>query len=62
MSYDLVRAARINGKPRHKFILGFGSLTNQDLRFTAYFWAQSFYRMARHGFTKEQCFQIAEKL
>jgi hypothetical protein len=60
-SYDLVRAVRVGGKPRHKFVLGFGSITNRDRKF-ALFWIRSFYRMAEHGFTKEQCFQIAEKL
>src|SRR5262245_29783500 len=25
ISFDLVRAVRVNGKPRHEFVLGFGS-------------------------------------
>jgi hypothetical protein len=63
VSYDLVRAVRINGEPRHKFVLGFGSPVSRWWgNSTIHFWARVFRRMARHGFSKDQQFQIAEKL
>jgi hypothetical protein len=61
-SYDLVRAVRINGKPRHKFVLGFGSPVSGWYSSVERFWARAFGKMARHGFTKDQQFQIAEQL
>lgn len=64
-SYDLVRAVRINGEPRHKFVLGFGSPVSKYVsvrRGITLFWARSFYRMTRHGFSKDQRFHVAEKL
>jgi hypothetical protein len=54
-SFDLVRAVRINGKPRHQFILGFGSQKNVfrdcDL---VHFWMDAVRRMARHGLAELQ--------
>jgi len=41
-SFDLVKAVRIDGKPRHKFVLGLG------------FWVRAVWRMIRHGLTPEQ--------
>jgi hypothetical protein len=64
-SYDLVRAVRINGQPRHKFVLGFGSPKSrwipESMAIPA-FWTRSFARMEKHGFNKEQRFAIAEML
>jgi hypothetical protein len=61
-SYDLVRAVRINGEPRHKFVLGFGSPVSRWTNSTEHFWVRAFNKMARHGFSKDQQFQIAEQL
>jgi hypothetical protein len=61
-SYDLVRAVRINGKPRHKFVLGFGSPVSRWYNSVEPFWLRAFARMARHGFSKAQQFEIAEQL
>jgi len=61
-SYDLVRAVRINGEPRHKFVLGFGSPVGRWYNDIVPFWVRAFGKMGRHGFTKEQQFQIADQL
>jgi hypothetical protein len=50
LSYDLVRAVRINGEPRHKFVLGFGSPASiskyvHERRRVTLFWMHSFERM-----------------
>jgi hypothetical protein len=65
LSYDLVRAVRINGQPRHKFVLGFGSPASRymsERRGITFFWMHSFDRMEEHGFPREQRFHIAEML
>ena len=67
VSYDLVHAVRINGQPRHKFVLGFGSPASASKyvgprRGITLFWMHSFERMGEHGFSKEQRFHIAEML
>jgi hypothetical protein len=62
VSYDLVRAVRINGEPRHKFVLGFGNFTSRWNKSVEPFWVRSFSKIERHGFTKDQRFEIAEKL
>jgi hypothetical protein len=62
VSYDLVRAVRINGKPRHKFVLGFGSPVSRYYDSAVPFWGRVFARTAHHGFSKPQQFQIADQL
>ena len=68
VTYDLVRAVRINGQPRHKFILCFGSPVSRWYKSYSAgstierFWARAFAGMAHLGFTEVQQFQIAEKL
>jgi hypothetical protein len=67
LSYDLVRAVRINGQPRHKFVLGFGSPASAskgmgERRGITFFWMHSFDRMEEQGFPREQRFHIAEML
>jgi hypothetical protein len=62
VSYDLVRAVRISGQPRHKFVLGFGSPVSRWYNSVEPFWARAFASMARHGLSKAQQFEIAEKL
>jgi hypothetical protein len=54
-SFDLVRAVRINGKPRHQFILGLGSQKNvsQDYELV-HFWMDAVRRMTRHGLAEHQ--------
>jgi hypothetical protein len=54
-SFDLVRAMRVGGKPRHQFVLGLGSLKdNHREGVLALFWAHAIRRMARHGLTLAQ--------
>lgn len=55
-SYDVVRAVRINGKPRQKFLFGLGSLkqpSNQGDFMS--FWVHAVGRMKRHGLDDERC-------
>jgi hypothetical protein len=52
-SYDIVKAVRIDGKPRHKFVLGLGSQKN-DRNGRPDFWCSAVERMTRHGLTEEQ--------
>ena len=54
-SYDVVRAVRVNGKPRHQFILGLGSQKHPVTgRMAAYFLLLAIGRMKRHGLTEAQ--------
>jgi hypothetical protein len=53
MSFDLVRAVRVNSKPRHVFVLGLGSQKHGD-SWTLHFWEVALIRMIRHGLTAEQ--------
>ena len=50
-SFEVVRAVRVNGKPRHKFVLGLGSWKNatraNDL---VAFWIRAVGNMKLHGF------------
>jgi hypothetical protein len=54
-SYDLVRAVRVNGKPRHQFVIGLGSLKDYE-RDSAlgWFWARAIWRMTKHGLAEDQ--------
>jgi hypothetical protein len=55
MSFDLVKAVRVNGKPRHKFVLGLGSqkdgVTGSR---AAEFLLSALRSMKRHGLNKSQ--------
>jgi hypothetical protein len=53
-SYDLVRAVRINGKPRHEFILGLGSQKNVQRNGYGWFWVRVVQRMTKHGLSEYQ--------
>jgi hypothetical protein len=66
-SFDLVKAVRVDGKPRHEFVLSFGSQKNADrsqaptLRQREIedtdlcrFWVRATDRMIRHGLTRAQ--------
>ena len=49
-SYDVVRAVRVNGKPRHKFVCGLGSIKqNGNPRDHERFWTSALCRMIRAG-------------
>jgi hypothetical protein len=55
MSFDLVRAERVNGKPRHVFVLGLGSQKDVEREYKlVQFWPFAVYRMMRHGLTEPQ--------
>ena len=56
-SYDLVRAVRVDGKPRHVFVLGLGSLKTperDERNEIGQFWLLAIGRMVRHGLTDDQ--------
>jgi hypothetical protein len=66
-SFDLVKAVRVDGKPRHEFVLSFGSQKNADrsqaptLRQREIedtdlcrFWVRATHRTIRHGLTSAQ--------
>ncbi len=65
-SFDLVRAVRIDGKPRHKFILGLGSWQQGETRNSDgkafQFWAHAFYRLIKHGFDVTQRRRPADEM
>ena len=41
MSFDLVPAVRVNGKPRQKFVLELGSLKDERERHLMRFWVNA---------------------
>jgi hypothetical protein len=53
-SFDLVRAVRVNGKPRHQFVLGLGSQKDIDRRDLCWFWSRAVHRMIQHGLAEAQ--------
>jgi hypothetical protein len=55
-SYDLVRAVRVDGKPRQKFILGLGSLKTPipDGWSLAQFWRRALRKMRHRGLSEQQ--------
>jgi hypothetical protein len=53
-SYDLVRAVRVNGKPRHEFVLGLGSQKDIELNSFAWFWTRAIRRMTKHGLAEDR--------
>ena len=63
MSFDVVRAARVNGKPRHQFVFGIGSIKNRmEKRDLAWFWLQALWRMKRAGLDAEQRRALADEM
>ena len=54
-SFDLVRAVRVGGKPRHHFVLGLASQKQND-RHTdnVWFWERAIFRMTRHGLSGQR--------
>jgi hypothetical protein len=62
-SYDLVRAVRVNGKPRHKFVLGLGSLKDYERDSdVVWFWVRALRRMIRHGLDENQRQRLAAEM
>jgi hypothetical protein len=62
-SYDVVHAVRINGKPRHQFVFGLGSLKQPPLRFDLLrFWICALARMCDHGLSLTQCQRLTAEL
>jgi hypothetical protein len=54
-SFDLVRAVRVNGKPRHEFLLGLGSQKDyEDDAKVVPFWATAISQMAWHKIADHQ--------
>jgi hypothetical protein len=53
-SYDLVRAVRVDGKPRHEFILGLGSQKDIEFNGFAWFWVHAIWRMTKHGLAEDR--------
>jgi hypothetical protein len=63
MSFDVVRAARVNGKPRHQFVFGIGSIKNRmEKRDLAWFWLRALWRMERAGLDAEQRRALADEM
>jgi hypothetical protein len=62
LSFDLVRAVRIDGKPGHEFVLGLGSQKNHERRCLVLFWACAINRMKRHGLTAPQRQRLAAEM
>jgi hypothetical protein len=55
MSFDLVRALRVNGKPRHEFVLGLGSQKDADHDWAlCQFWVHAIQRMAKRGLAEDR--------
>jgi hypothetical protein len=62
-SFDLVRAIRIDGKPRHQFVLGLGSLKDKmEDHALSWFWLRALWRMKRHGLDPEQRHALAKEM
>jgi hypothetical protein len=54
-SFDLVKAVRVNGKPRHVFVLGLGSQqADYNDGALCWFWSRAVSRMVEHGLTEDQ--------
>jgi hypothetical protein len=63
-SYDLVRAVRVNGTPRHKFVLGLGSFKHggEPYRHIGWFWSDVFDKMHRAGIGVERQHELADEM
>jgi hypothetical protein len=64
VSFDLVRAVRIDGKPRHKFVLGLGSQQNVDdhPHGPILFWVDAVCKMKRHGLDGNDRRRLADEM
>jgi hypothetical protein len=61
-SYDLVRAVRVNGKPRHEFVLGLGSQKDIESAHIGFFWARAISRMIRHGLAEPRRHRLIDEM
>jgi hypothetical protein len=62
-SFDVVRAVRINGKPRHKFLFGLGSLKEPTAVWALlWFWSDALRRMNDHGLDQRQRLRLIDAL
>jgi hypothetical protein len=62
-SFDLVRAVRVDGKPRHEFILGLGSQKDFDRKSAdGWFWARALSGMAQYGLDEHQRTHLINEL
>src|SRR6266496_2424969 len=62
VSFDLVRAVRVGGKPRHEFVLGLGSQKNIEHNGHCWFWASAVGRMTRHGLHEPQRHRLVAEM
>jgi hypothetical protein len=64
VSYDLVRAVRVNGVPRQKFILGLGSFKHggEPRLHIGWFWSDVFDKMQLAGLNVEQQHKLADEM
>jgi hypothetical protein len=54
-SFDLVRAVRVGGRPRHEFVLGFGSQKDSDRDHDlCRFWKRAIHRMVKRGLAEDR--------
>lgn len=62
-SFDLVKAVRVDGKPRHLFVLGLGSQKDHEREGAlAWFWVRAIRRMTQHGLTATQRRQLGGEM
>lgn len=62
-SFDVVRAVRVNGKPRHQFVFGLGSLKDKRRSYELpWFWYKAFRNMRWVGLNVEQRRALANEL
>lgn len=64
-SFDLVRAVRVGGKPRHEFLLGLGSQKNIDRHGRhdlCWFWSSAVRWMVKHGLAEDQCRRLIAEM
>ena len=54
VSFDIVRAVRVNGKSRQRFVLGLGPLTDERERHQMRFWVNALGSMRRYGLDAQQ--------
>lgn len=63
VSFDLVRAVRVNGKPRHKFIFGLGSQKDHEHSGALFwFWLRAIRKMKGHEVDLDQRRRLAAEM
>jgi hypothetical protein len=62
-SYDVVETVRVDGKPRHKFVLGLGSLKQPSTEHVVrWFWINAVNRMLHSNLSNQQCLDLMRDL